>query len=57
MRLKSYRVNHRRAWVGEDLKDHQAPAPATGRVKNIGEIRFVMKETGRAQEYAVKQEG
>lgn len=50
-------MNHRRAWVEKDLKDHQAPAPATGRVKNIGEIQFVMKLMGRAQEYAVKQEG
>ena len=28
--------NHRVAWVGRDLKDHQAPAsPATGRAANL----------------------
>jgi len=47
-------MNHRRAWVGKDLKDHQVRAPATGRVKIIGESWFVMKLTGRAQEYEVK---
>jgi len=27
--------NHRMAWVGRDLKDHESPTPLTGRATNL----------------------
>ena len=27
--------NHRMAWVGRDLKDHESPAPLPGRATNL----------------------
>ena len=34
---KSHRItqNHRMAWVGRDLKDHESPTPLPGRATNL----------------------
>ena len=33
--LLLYRITHRMAWVGRDLKDRESPSPLPGRATNI----------------------